>query len=648
MPIGFLKLLLLVVPLSLSHGAPAVAQSEPETEATSFQFGEFMHEVRGLGAPADAAIDPGGLIYVLESERGVVSILNEQGERLSEIGEEGSAAGQLLLPQAIALAEDELLIADTWNHRVVVFGTDGRFRRAWGERGTDPGRFNRPAGIAIVDDHIFVADTGNNRIQVFNREGVLQSTFGSAGDGDGEFRAPTDIAVDPEGNIHVVDSLNNRVQIFDAQGNFREAFGDWGPFIGLFDEPVAAVWNVNELIVVDQRNHRVQMIDASGEALDQWGTHELIPHEGEGKIHYPSALAIAPSQEFAVMCEPVEDRIQFFARKAEGAEAIPSPPPVPKSMQIHFGERASLDGNLLATIEPENHSIFIFDADAGEVPVRINVFGERGEKFGLLIRPSGIALDFENRRLLVSDLVNRRIQEYRLDYDPSEPLRFLPEMTTFARAIDFDVLERALAAPRPRWPLEIAAMRFGPNGLLYLLDSNNAELFTFDEQFQCVKRIGSYGSGDTQLRFPDDFAFTPDGSRVLVTDTLNERIQVYAIDGKHLTSFGESALHAPAGITVADDGSIYVSDAERNEILAFNAEHSLTSRFGQQGNAMGQFWNPRALAMYDDRLFVIDQGNHRAQILSPSGEWLVTFSGGRPYTRSNPPPQSNQQNEGDT
>ena len=40
------------------------------------------------------------------------------------------------------------------------------FVKAWGERGSEPGQFHDPTGIAVANDEVFVADSRNGRIQV--------------------------------------------------------------------------------------------------------------------------------------------------------------------------------------------------------------------------------------------------------------------------------------------------------------------------------------------------------------------------------------------------------------------------------------------------------------------------------------------------
>ena len=40
-------------------------------------------------------------------------------------------------------------VAETINHRVQVFDSNGRFLRKWGSEGSGDGQCNRPTGIAI-------------------------------------------------------------------------------------------------------------------------------------------------------------------------------------------------------------------------------------------------------------------------------------------------------------------------------------------------------------------------------------------------------------------------------------------------------------------------------------------------------------------
>ena len=65
----------------------------------------------------------------------------------------------------------ELFVADAENHRIVVFGLDGIFRRAFGREGTAPGQFGWLSGVAVGRcGRLFVAE--HTRLQVLTLQGL--------------------------------------------------------------------------------------------------------------------------------------------------------------------------------------------------------------------------------------------------------------------------------------------------------------------------------------------------------------------------------------------------------------------------------------------------------------------------------------------
>ena len=59
-----------------------------------------------------------------------------------------------------------------------------------------------------------MADTFNHRIQKFTSNGGFITQWGSEGSGDSQFRYPKGIAVDATGNVYVADSDNYRILKF--------------------------------------------------------------------------------------------------------------------------------------------------------------------------------------------------------------------------------------------------------------------------------------------------------------------------------------------------------------------------------------------------------------------------------------------------
>ena len=66
----------------------------------------------------------------------------------------------------------------------------------FGEFGILEGQFTEPSGVAVTEENeIIVADTNNHRIQVFDKEGNFQFQFGEVGKRDGQLLYPNRVAV---------------------------------------------------------------------------------------------------------------------------------------------------------------------------------------------------------------------------------------------------------------------------------------------------------------------------------------------------------------------------------------------------------------------------------------------------------------------
>lgn len=75
-----------------------------------------------------------------------------------------------------------------------------------GGRGSEPGSFTWPRGIAVgPDNSIVVADSSNHRVQVFDSNGIFVKEFGQYGNGDGEFDCLAGVAVNRIGQFIIAD-----------------------------------------------------------------------------------------------------------------------------------------------------------------------------------------------------------------------------------------------------------------------------------------------------------------------------------------------------------------------------------------------------------------------------------------------------------
>jgi uncharacterized protein (TIGR03663 family) len=197
----------------------------------------------------------------------------------------GKAGGQFSAARGIAVGPDgTITIVDQLNYRVQQFQPDGTFLRQWGGIGTGPDKFGQingyafgPTGIAIAPDGtIYVADTWNHRISAFTSDGKPLRQWGSFFNGQenpaglpqhtSDFYGPRGIAIAPNGLLYITDTGNSRVLVFDTNGKFVRTFGSFGTGDGQMDNPVGIAANMDGTIAVaDTNNARILLFNSDGQ-----------------------------------------------------------------------------------------------------------------------------------------------------------------------------------------------------------------------------------------------------------------------------------------------------------------------------------------------------------------------------------------------
>lgn len=166
--------------------------------------------------PTGIAVDSGAQrIYVSDTTRHKIFVLDMQGNVLQSFGKNGAELGQFNFPTELHLNGQELMVVDAMNFRVQVLDHSGQFLYGLGSIGEISGTMYRPKGLAVDSEgDIYVVDGIFDTVQVFNRKGQLLYYFGSTGIGPGQFQLPTGLFIDHHDRIYVVDSFNRRVEIF--------------------------------------------------------------------------------------------------------------------------------------------------------------------------------------------------------------------------------------------------------------------------------------------------------------------------------------------------------------------------------------------------------------------------------------------------
>jgi DNA-binding beta-propeller fold protein YncE len=616
------------LPASARQGYSEVERG-PNWVKAAYQFGACGKAPGQLLEPRAVALGREDRVYVADSGNHRIQVFTLEGKTVGGWGRAGSGDSEFLFPAGIAVGPgNELYVADSGNDRIQVFDESGKFLRKWGKSGTAAGEFSSPRWLTATREGIVVVEGDRPRIQVFTPGGELVRSFGGFGDAPGQFRSPSGVAADDQGNLYVADAGAHRIQKFDPQGTPILRWGQWGVHPGLFSSPAGLAYVDGKLYVADGANHRVQVFDRAGAFLFQWGRHPAFAHEGNGRLHFPSGIAVSASGGFTVLCEPVEHRVQAFSNGSARVAKTMTDLPWWDSLHARFhvktrptGSHGDKPSTLVAMVEPDTHSVLVYDLES-KVPTFVARAGGFGMKLGEFADPAGLALDPSTRRITVSERGNRRLQVLELPADPRTPTGFAPGF----RAIATWELAAALTPP-PEGILPErcvpGALALGPEGSLYLVDEGNSAVIVFNRGMKPVRTIRSSARPS---RFVD-VALAPGGGIVYVVDRLARKVLAFDAEGKPLPSWeapGDFLL--PAGVAADGDGSVYVTDSGAHQVLKVDARGKFLLRWGSCGREAGQLHGPKGVvAIKPNRIVVEDAGNHRGHIFSSDGEVVELF-----------------------
>ena len=287
------------------------------------------HEGREDGLfrqPSGVVVDRDGRVYIADTYNHRIQMFASDGRFIQAFGGEGAQRGALLRPKGVAWGPSQLLyVADTGNHRIQAFDSQGEVVLILGSFGNSPSQFNAPEGVAIdATRTLYVADTQNHRVQKFAPDGIFLMSWGSSGSGKGEFLGPADIALDRQGRVLVADTQNHRVQVFAADGQYLWEIGQAGRGAAEFDSPRGiATDEAGNIYVADTGNGRVQIFDHVGRYLTHVG--HLGKHPGE--FYYPAGLW-THSRRTLYVADTINHRVQILdylpavARLEQGWQAF--------------------------------------------------------------------------------------------------------------------------------------------------------------------------------------------------------------------------------------------------------------------------------------------------------------------------------------
>jgi sugar lactone lactonase YvrE len=219
-------------------------------------------------------VDTSGRLAVADVGLDRIVFFDNEGRYLDE-----SPAEPMDRPEAVAWAPaDVLVVADTWNHRVLLFRPGGE---GVSVLPAPEGGWFGPRGVAVASDGaIAVADTGNKRVVLYEPGRGADFSIrllGGGGDEPGRFSEPVGVAWLDTDRLVVCDTGNHRVQILDRSGAVVKLIENADAWQDFYSRPQAAVLDGGRILVSDTPSASLWLIEGDEVQRLELGEDGIIP-----------------------------------------------------------------------------------------------------------------------------------------------------------------------------------------------------------------------------------------------------------------------------------------------------------------------------------------------------------------------------------
>jgi DNA-binding beta-propeller fold protein YncE len=174
-------------------------------------------------------------------------------------------------------------------------------------------------------------------------------------------------------------------------------------------------------------------------------------------------------------------------------------------------------------------------------------------------------------------------------------------------------------------------MGLAPDGRVFVADTHYNQVLIYDQDGNLLGKFGKPGRGPGEFEMPTDVAIDHDGNIYVSETGGNDRISKFDAEFNYTKSFGgsdagEAATSRPTGMTIDADDTLWVADAVNHRLLRFSLDGQLLRQIGSMGDGLGQFRYPHDTAMMPDgTLIVAEYGSSRLQQVTRDGKGVRTW-----------------------
>ena len=547
--------------------------------------------------------------------------------------------GTLQWPVAMASDDEALLIVERGAGRVAIFHGDTHFTLGGGVLRT-------PCAVAVDGTLVAVADDGLGEVLVFDLAAPNNAIIARH-----QGTRPSGVAFDGFGHLWWSDAEKHQLHCVEDHGRgASKAFGERGSFPGQFTEPRALAARDGCLFVADHLNHRIAIVHAAnGAFMGYWGMHAVVPRQGDGRIHYPDAIALNADGRIAAITEGFEDRVQLFA--TGGAASVDDGLGSGKgAVSSHFGSEVACAGGLLAMHEPETGAVILFDA-INVPPYNVATVGASGASPGRYPSISALGVFPDGKRFVIADASRNVFDVWACEIDRTQPLIWNAFGARLVKSLDLTKLRNADGSKPERTP-RIVDIEFQQE-TIYALDSANRSIVQLSWSFAALPEVKL----PEEIREPVEFCLIY--GLIVVADPASQCL--WSREGEKpdewreirtlLLPDGPMPFIRPMGVASTAAHALVVSDAGRDSVYLCtpSSEKTVSAQVARALSTRGEldeeFWMPLGVAPLGDGFTAVDRGNHRFQLFDANGQWTLTTSLSRFYTRKRTPATDSTGNE---
>jgi DNA-binding beta-propeller fold protein YncE len=163
------------------------------------------------------------------------------------------------------------------------------------------------------------------------------------------------------------------------------------------------------------------------------------------------------------------------------------------------------------------------------------------------------------------------------------------------------------------------------DGAIFVTDSRGNGYGIFDVANGKSQFVRPSGAGAIKKAIA--ITIDSDGTR-FVTDTVRNQVLVFDSNDNFVKAYGESDQFRPADVAIIGD-RLYISDNKHHQIAVLDkASGELLFSFAEPGSEEGQLFQPTNLTVGPhNTLYVVDTGNFRLQEFEADGKFIRAIGG---------------------